>query len=80
MREELAALVAAIKGIHYELADIWDIVERVRAEDVFWTVSRRNLLNSSRDRHLGEDCLGWRLAPLVRDCAHRGEGISPSPA
>src|SRR5712691_2952416 len=25
IREELASLVATIKGIHYELADIWDI-------------------------------------------------------
>ena len=33
VRDELAALVAAIKGIHYELADIWDIVERVLADD-----------------------------------------------
>src|SRR5439155_9349790 len=34
IREELARLVEAIKGIHYEIADIWDIVDRVRNEDV----------------------------------------------
>jgi hypothetical protein len=39
VREELAALVESIKGIHYELADIWDIIERVRAEDVTFFAS-----------------------------------------
>src|SRR5439155_5497058 len=33
VRDELAGLIAAIKGIHYELADIWVIVERAGAED-----------------------------------------------
>jgi hypothetical protein len=33
IRDELEGLVATVKGIHYELADIWDIVERVREED-----------------------------------------------
>lgn len=39
VRKELAGLVATIKGIHYELADIWEIVERVRAEDVSFFAS-----------------------------------------
>src|SRR5262249_20172723 len=34
MREELARLIKAIRGIHYEIADIWDTVERVKNEDV----------------------------------------------
>jgi hypothetical protein len=39
VRDELAALGATIKGIHYELADIWDIVERAREEDVSFFAS-----------------------------------------
>jgi hypothetical protein len=39
MREELARLVEAIRGIHYEIADIWEIVERVRNEDVSFFAS-----------------------------------------
>jgi hypothetical protein len=39
VREELAALIATIKGIHYELADIRDIIERARAEDVAFFAS-----------------------------------------
>ena len=39
VREELAGLVATIKGIHYELADIWDIVERVNSEDASFFAS-----------------------------------------
>lgn len=38
VRDELA-LIATIKGIHYEQADIWDVVERVRAEDVSFFAS-----------------------------------------
>src|SRR5436309_517621 len=32
VHDELAGLVAAIKGIDYELADIWNIVERAGAD------------------------------------------------
>src|SRR5439155_12562219 len=39
VRDELAALVAAVKGIHYELADIWDIVERAGADDASFFAS-----------------------------------------
>ena len=39
VREELAALVGAIKGIRYELADIWDIIDRAQAEDVTFFAS-----------------------------------------
>jgi hypothetical protein len=39
VRDELAGLVAAIKGIHYELADIWDIIERVSADDASFFAS-----------------------------------------
>jgi hypothetical protein len=39
VHDELEALVATIKGIHYEVADIWDIVERVREEDVSFFAS-----------------------------------------
>src|SRR3989454_9409029 len=33
LRDEVAGLVAAIKGIHYDMADIWDIIERLSADD-----------------------------------------------
>jgi hypothetical protein len=39
VREELAGLIATIQGIHYELADIWDIVERVRTDDASFFAS-----------------------------------------
>jgi hypothetical protein len=39
VREELEGLVATIKGIHYEVADIWDIVERVAADDASFFAS-----------------------------------------
>src|SRR5260370_42318469 len=39
MRKELEGLIATIKGIHYELADIWDVIKRVRAEDVSFFAS-----------------------------------------
>src|SRR5207245_4704353 len=39
IREELARLVETIKGIHYEIADIWDIVDRVRIEEVSFFAS-----------------------------------------
>jgi len=39
VRQELAGLVATIKGIHYELADIWDTVERVRTDDASFFAS-----------------------------------------
>src|SRR5438552_6534967 len=39
VRKELEGLIATIKGIHYELADIWDVIERVRAEDVSFFAS-----------------------------------------
>jgi hypothetical protein len=39
VREELAALVAGIRGIHYELADIWDIIARTRDEDAAFFAS-----------------------------------------
>src|SRR6266496_4377598 len=39
MREELARLVEAIRGINYEIADIWNIVGRVRNEDVCFFAS-----------------------------------------
>jgi hypothetical protein len=37
--EELAGLVATIRGIHCELADIWDIIERGRADHVSFFAS-----------------------------------------
>jgi hypothetical protein len=39
VRDELECLVATIKGIHYELADIWDVVERVHGADVSFFAS-----------------------------------------
>jgi hypothetical protein len=39
VRDELEELVTSIRGIHYELADIWDIVERVEADDVSFFAS-----------------------------------------
>ena len=39
IREELARLVEAIRGIHYEIADIWDVVSRVSQEDVTFYAS-----------------------------------------
>src|SRR5437879_5108958 len=39
VRKELEGLIATIKGIHYELADIWDVIKRVRAEDVSFFAS-----------------------------------------
>jgi Phage GNAT-like domain/Phage DNA Adenine Methylase-like domain 1 len=39
MREQLAALVQSIAGIHYEIADIWDVVSRVSQEDVAFYAS-----------------------------------------
>ena len=39
VRDELASLVATIKGIHYELADIWDVVEQVRTDDAAFFAS-----------------------------------------
>ena len=32
-------MVATIEGIHYELADIWDVAERARTEDVSFFAS-----------------------------------------
>src|SRR6266571_4713592 len=34
MREQLRTLVQNIAGIHYEIADIWDVISRVSQEDV----------------------------------------------
>jgi hypothetical protein len=34
MRQQLETLVQNISGIHYEIADIWDVVTRVSKEDV----------------------------------------------
>jgi Phage DNA Adenine Methylase-like domain 1/Phage GNAT-like domain len=39
MREQLAALIASIAGIHYEIADIWDIISGVSEEDVTFYAS-----------------------------------------
>src|SRR5712692_26630 len=39
VRKELASLVATVKGIHFELADIWDVVERVRTDDASFFAS-----------------------------------------
>lgn len=39
VREELAALVEEIKGIHYEPADIWDVIDRAQAEDITFFAS-----------------------------------------
>jgi hypothetical protein len=39
MRQQLEALVRNIAGIHYEIADIWDVVSRVSQEDVTFYVS-----------------------------------------
>ena len=39
VRDELAGLVAAIRGIHYDLADIWDIIERAGADDASFFAS-----------------------------------------
>jgi hypothetical protein len=39
VRDELDGLVATIKGIRYELTDIWDIVERVGPDDASFFAS-----------------------------------------
>ena len=39
LREELAGLIATIQGIHYELADVWEIAERVRTDDTSFFAS-----------------------------------------
>ena len=39
MRQQLEALVQSIAGIHYEIADIWDVVSRVAQEDVTFYAS-----------------------------------------
>ena len=39
MREQLEALVQNVAGIHYEIADIWDVVSRVSQEDVTFYAS-----------------------------------------
>lgn len=39
MREQLAALIESIHGIHYEVADIWDVVSCVSEEDVAFYAS-----------------------------------------
>src|SRR5207247_2412202 len=39
MREQLETLVQNIAGIHYEIADIWDVVPRVSQEDVTFYAS-----------------------------------------
>jgi hypothetical protein len=39
MREQLGALVQDLAGIHYEIADIWDVVSRVSQEDVTFYAS-----------------------------------------
>jgi hypothetical protein len=39
MRHQLETLVQSIAGIHYEIADIWDVVSRVSQEDVTFYAS-----------------------------------------
>jgi hypothetical protein len=39
MREQLEALVQNLAGIHYEIADIWDVVSRVSQQDVTFYAS-----------------------------------------
>ena len=39
MRQQLEMLVQSIAGIHYEIADIWDVVSRVSPEDVTFYAS-----------------------------------------
>ena len=39
MREQLETLVQNIAGIHYEIADIWDVISRVSQEDVTFYAS-----------------------------------------
>jgi hypothetical protein len=39
MRQQLQTLVQNIAGIHYEIADIWDVVSRVSQEDVTFYAS-----------------------------------------
>ena len=39
MRQQLESLVQNIAGIHYEIADIWDVVSRVSQEDVTFYAS-----------------------------------------
>jgi hypothetical protein len=39
MRQQLDTLVQNIAGIHYEIADIWDVVSRVSQEDVTFYAS-----------------------------------------
>ncbi len=39
MRQQLETLVQSIAGIHYEIADIWDVVSRVSQEDVTFYAS-----------------------------------------
>ena len=39
MRQQLEALVQNIADIHYEIADIWDVVSRVSQEDVTFYAS-----------------------------------------
>ena len=39
MRRQLETLVQNIAGIHYEIADIWDVVSRVSQEDVTFYAS-----------------------------------------
>jgi hypothetical protein len=39
MRQQLETLVQYIAGIHYEVADIWDVVSRVSEEDVAFYAS-----------------------------------------
>src|SRR3989454_2544995 len=48
VRDELAGLIAAIKGIHYELADIWDIIERAGADDAAFFASVPHYANGYR--------------------------------
>jgi hypothetical protein len=39
MRQQLETLVQNIAGIHYEIADIWDVISRVSQEDVTFYAS-----------------------------------------
>ncbi len=39
MRQQLEALIQNIAGIHYEIADIWDVMSRVSEEDVTFYAS-----------------------------------------
>lgn len=39
MKQQLEALVKNIAGIHYEIADIWDVISRVSQEDVVFYAS-----------------------------------------